>query len=68
MIRRTMLNAGSQTLGEEGKEGDDGYNGELHDVYCLVVEICRCERISKVYLSGLNRAPKSTQYLYDPVR
>jgi hypothetical protein len=27
---RTMLNAGSQTLGEEGDEGDDGGNGELH--------------------------------------
>jgi len=24
--------AGSETLGEESKEGDDGYNGELHDV------------------------------------
>jgi len=32
MIRRTMLNAGSQTLGEEGDEGDDGGNGELHSL------------------------------------
>jgi hypothetical protein len=29
IIRRTMLNAGSQTLGEEGDEGDDGGNREL---------------------------------------
>jgi hypothetical protein len=27
-----MLSAGSQTLGEEGDERDDGGNGELHVV------------------------------------
>jgi len=37
-------------MGEDGEEGDDGYNGELHDVDFLVVEICRCERISKACL------------------
>jgi len=40
------VQAGSETLGEEGKEGDDGYDGEIHDVDYLVVELCRCERIS----------------------
>ena len=30
IIRRTMLNAGSQALGKEGNENDDGSNGELH--------------------------------------
>ena len=57
-IRRT---ASSQTLGEEGEEGDDRDNGEFHDVDFWVVE-----RISKDFRSGLNRAP--TQYLYDLVR
>ena len=38
-IRRT---ASSQTLGEEGDEGDDRDNGEFHDVDFWVVE-----RISK---------------------
>ena len=43
-IRRT---ASSQTLGEEGEEGDDRDNGEFHDVDFWVVEICKLERISK---------------------
>ena len=61
-IRRT---ASSQTLREEGDEGDDRDNGEFHDVDFWVVEICKLERISKDFRSGLNRAP--TQYLYDLV-
>jgi hypothetical protein len=35
-IRRTKLSAGSQTLGEEGEEGDNEGNGEFHDVDFLV--------------------------------
>ena len=29
--RRTMLNAGSQRLGEESDDGNNGGDGELHD-------------------------------------
>lgn len=46
IIRRTMLNAGSQALGKEGNENDDGSSGELHSFWLLGIEVCRLEKTS----------------------
>ena len=56
--RRTMLDSGGLSLGEEGNEGNKGGNGKLHVAMILVVEV----------LDFLfeERSPKSNQTLYHP--
>jgi len=45
--------------GEEGKEGDNGYNGELHDVDFLVVELEGISTISNVGIRIHDQSSKS---------